>query len=313
MRIARLIRFLALVEIVLAPAPLFSQTSRLIVSAPSKSLTWFPAALAKERGFYRDEGLDVDFVIMNPRLALQAVISGDVGYTTALGSTIRAALRGIPVRVVLTICEKPHFALIAQPGITSMDKLKGKVLGISSFGASSDIMARAVLNKYKLAPGQDVKILAVGGGLNRLAALKSGAIDATLIEAPYNIMLEREGFSRMLFVGDIGPSPIAGFGTTVERIQKQSGEIRKLVRATLRAIQFAKTNRQESVQAIAKWTGMELPLAQGSYDMAVETWSASGVPGPEALRATMEEVQKELKLERAPDPAQAFDWSFVKQ
>jgi ABC-type nitrate/sulfonate/bicarbonate transport system substrate-binding protein len=313
MRIARLIRLLALAGVVLAPAPLFSQTSRLIVSAPSKSLTWFPAALAKERGFYRDEGLDVDFVIMNPRLALQAVISGDVAYTTALGSTIRAALRGIPLRVVMTICEKPHFALIAQPGITSMDKLKGKVLGISSFGASSDTMARAVLNKYKLAPGQDVKILAVGGGLNRLAALKSGAIDATLIEAPYNIMLEREGFSRMLFVGDIVPSPIAGFGTTVERIQKQSGEIRKLVRATLRAIQFAKTNRQESVQAIAKWTGMELPLAQGSYDMAVETWSASGVPGPEALRATMEEVQKELKLERAPDPLQAFDWSFVKQ
>jgi len=313
MRIARLIRFLALAGIVLAPAPSFSQTSRLIVSAPSKSLTWFPAALAKERGFFADEGLDVDFVIMNPRLALQAVISGDVAYTTALGSTIRAALRGIPLRVVLTICEKPHFALIAQPGITSMDKLKGKVLGISSFGASSDTMARAVLNKYKLAPGHDVKILAVGGGLNRLAALKSGAIDATLIEAPYNIMLEREGFSRILFVGDIVPSPIAGFGTTVERIQKQSGEIRKLVRATLRAIQFAKTNRQESVKSIAKWTAMELPLAQGSYDMAVETWSSSGAPGAEALRATMEEVQKELKLERAPDPAQAFDWSFVKQ
>jgi NitT/TauT family transport system substrate-binding protein len=313
MRIARLIRFLALAGIVLAPAPSFSQTSRLIVSAPSKSLTWVPAALAKERGFFRDEGLDVDFVIMNPRLALQAVISGDVAYTTALGSTIRAAFRGIPLRVVLTICEKPHFALIAQPGITSMDKLKGKVLGISSFGASSDTMARAVLNKYKLAPGQDVKILAVGGGLNRLAALKSGAIDATLIEAPYNIMLEREGFSRMLFVGDIVPSPIAGFGTTVERIQKQSGEIRKLVRATLRAIQFAKTNRQESVKSIAKWTAMELPLAQGSYDMAVETWSASGIPGAEALRVTMEEVQKELKLERAPDPLQAFDWSFVKQ
>ncbi len=313
MRIARLIRFLALVGIVLAPAPSFSQTSRLIVSAPSKSLTWFPAALAKERGFFADEGLEVDFVIMNPRVALQAVISGDVAYTTALGSTIRAAFRGIPLRVVLTICEKPHFALIAQPGITSMDKLKGKVLGISSFGASSDTMARAVLNKYKLAPGQDVKILAVGGGLNRLAALKSGAIDATLIEAPYNIMLEREGFSRLLFVGDIVPSPIAGFGTTVERIQKQSGEIRKLVRATLRAIRFAKTNRQESVKSIAKWTGMELPLAQGSYDMAVETWSAGGVPGAEALRATMEEVQKELKLERAPDPAQAFDWSFVKQ
>ena len=117
----------------------------------------------------------------------------------------------------------------------------------------------------------------------------------------------------MLFVGDIVPSLIAGFGTSVERIQKQSGEIRKIVRATLRAIQFAKTNRQETVKSIAKWTAMEMPLAQGSYDMAVETWSANGIPGVEALRATMEEVQKELKLERTPDPSQAFDWSFVKQ
>ncbi len=310
--VSRLTFCLALACIALAPAPLFADTSKLLVSAPSKSLTWFPAMLAKERGFLKDEGLDVDFVIMNPRLALQAVVSGDVAYTTALGSTIRAAFRGLPVRVVLTICEKPHFALIAKPGITSVERLKGKILGISSFGASSDTMARAVLNKYKLTPGQDVKILAVGGGLNRLAALKSGAIDATLIEAPYNIMLEQEGFSRMLFVGDLIPSPIAGFGTTVERIQKQGGEIRRLVRAALRAIQFAKSNREESVKSIARWTGMALPLAQGSYEMAVKTWAATGIPSAQALGAAMEEVQAELKLDHAPDPARAFDWSFVK-
>ena len=312
MRLIRCIAYLIFAWTALTPVPALADGSKILVSAPSKSLTWFPAALAREKGFFKDEGLDVDFVIMNPRLALQAVIAGDVAYTTALGSTIRAALRGIPLRVVLTICEKPHFALIAKPGITRIEQLKGKLLGISSFGASSDTMARAVLNKYKLAPGQDVKILAVGGGLNRLAALKSGAIDATLIEAPYNVMLEQEGFAKILFVGDVVPSPIAGFGTTVERIQKQGEEIRRLARATLRATQFAKKNRDETVKSIAKWTAMELPLAQGSYDMAAATWSANGIPGAEALRVAMEEVQRELKLERAPDAAQAFDWSFVK-
>jgi NitT/TauT family transport system substrate-binding protein len=285
---------------------------KILVSAPSKSLTWFPAALAKEKGFYRDEGLDVDFVVMNPRLALQAVISGDAAYTTALGSTIRAAVRGLPVRVVLTICEKPHFALIAKPGISAVEQLRGKIVGISSFGASSDTMARATLARYKLSPDKDVKILAVGGGLNRLAALKAGAIDATLIELPYNIMLEQEGFPRLLFVGDIVPSPIAGFGTALEHSQKQSGEVRRIVRAALRAIQYAKANRRESVQAIARWTGMDLKLAEGSYDMAAPTWTASGIPGAEALRTAMEEVQRELKLDRAPEPSQAFDWSYVK-
>jgi NitT/TauT family transport system substrate-binding protein len=297
--------------VLLLPATAFSDAN-ILVSAPSKSLTWFPAALAKEKGFYRDEGLDVDFVVMNPRLALQAVVSGDAAYTTALGSTIRAAVRGLPLRVVLTICEKPHFALIARPGTTAIEQLRGKILGISSFGASSDTMARAALAKYKLSPEKDVKILAVGGGLNRLAALKSGAIDATLIEAPYNIMLEQEGYPRLLFVGDVVPSPIAGFGTGTEHIQKHAGEVRRMVRAALRAIQYAKANRRETVQAIARWTGMEMKLAEGSYDMAAPTWTTSGAPGADALRAAMEEVQRELKLDRTPEAAQAFDWSFIK-
>lgn len=305
----RLLCCLALV--LLLPAPAFSE-SKILVSAPSKSLTWFPAALAKEKGFYRDEGLDVDFVVMNPRLALQAVISGDAAYTTALGSTIRAAVRGLPLRVVLTICEKPHFALIAKPGISAVEQLRGKIVGISSFGASSDTMARAALAKYKLSAEKDVKILAVGGGLNRLAALKSGAIDATLIEAPYNIMLEQEGFPRLLFIGDVVPSPIAGLGTAIEHTQKQSGEVHRIVRAALRAIQYAKANRRETIQAIARWTGMDLKLAEGSYDMAAPTWTTKGVPGAEALHTAMEEVQRELKLDRAPDPSQAFDWSFLK-
>jgi NitT/TauT family transport system substrate-binding protein len=295
------------------PGLLFSQTTKLLVSAPSRSLTWFPAFVAKQNGFYRAEGLDVDFVIMNPRLALQAVVSGDVAYTTTLGSTMRAAYRGLPLRVVMTICEKPHFALITKPAIDSIEKLRGKVLGISSFGASTDTMARAVLNYHKLTPNQDVKILAVGGGLNRLAALKSGAIDATLIEAPYNIMLEQEGFARLLFVGDLIPSPIAGFGTTLERIQKHPGEVRRLVAATLRAIQHVKSNREESIKSIAKWTDVSLALAQGSYDLAVGTWSSSGAPSAEALDIALEEVKRELKSEQALYPSRACDWSFVKK
>jgi NitT/TauT family transport system substrate-binding protein len=257
--------------------------------------------------------LDVDFVIMKPQVALQALVAGDVLYTTALGSTMRAAFRGLPVRVVMTICEKPHFALIAQPGINSVEALKGKILGVSSFGASTDTMARALLHMYKLNPGQDVKILAVGGGTNRLAALKSKAIDATLLEAPYNVMIEREGFPRILFVGDVIPSPIAGFGATLERIRKQPEEVRRLIRATLRGIRYAKDQRQESVQSIMKWTGMEAALAEGSYEMAVGTWSSTGVPSSEALKAAMEEVKRELKLDTPPDPSRAFEWSFLKK
>lgn len=294
-------------------APLSAQTGKIHISAPSKSLSWFPIHLAREKGFYRGEGLDVDYVIMKPQVAMQALIAGDVGYTTALGSTIRAALRGVPLRVVMTIADKPLFALIARPGINSVEELKGKLLGISSFGASTDTYARALLRRHRLIPNQDVKILALGGGLSRIAAMKTGAVDAALIEAPYNVMLEREGFRKIVFVGDVIPSPLAGFGTRLEKIQKQADEIRRLVRATLRGIQYAKSNRQESVRAIMKWADMDQGLAEGSYDMAVSGWSSTGAANPQGIEIAMEEIRVEMKLEAPPDPARAFDWSFVQR
>jgi NitT/TauT family transport system substrate-binding protein len=294
-----------------SPAP--AQTTKIHISAPSKSLSWFPVHLARERGFYAAEGLEVDYVIMKPQIAMQALIAGDVGYTTALGSTIRAAFRNVPLRVVMTIADKPLFALIARQGISSVEELKGKLLGISSFGASTDTYARALLRRHGLVPNQDVKIIALGGGTSRIAAMETGAVDAALIEAPYNVMLERKGFRKILFVGDLIPSPLAGFGTGLDKIHKQPDEIQRLVRATLRGINFAKTNKQESVRSIMKWAAMDQNLADGSYDMAVSGWSSNGVASPQGLRIAMEEIRAELKLDAPPDPAKAFDFRFVQK
>jgi ABC-type nitrate/sulfonate/bicarbonate transport system substrate-binding protein len=304
---------LFLSPVLLAPLSLHAQSNKIHASSPSKSLSWFPAHVAREKGFYRAEGLDVDFVIMKPQLALQALVSGDVGYTTALGSTMRAAIRGLPLRVVMTIAEKPLFSLIVRPGINSVEELKGKLIGITTFGASSDTLTRAVLRRYKLNPNQDVKILALGGGTNRTAALKTGAIDAALIEAPYNLTVEREGFRRILFVGDLIASPLAGFGTTLERIRKQPEEIQRLVRVTLRGIQYAKSNKQESVRMIMKWADMDQALAEGSYDMAASSWSNSGAASPESIQVAMDEIKTEQKLDASPDSSKAFEWGFVQR
>lgn len=304
---------LGLIAFTFAPAPARSQSAKILLSAPSKSLSWFPIHLAREKGFYRAEGLEVDYVLMKPQLAMQALITADVGYTTALGSTIRAALRNIPVRVVMTIADKPLFTLITRPNIGSVEELRGKTIGISSLGASSDTYARAVLRRYRLNPNQDVKILALGGGANRIAAMESGAIDGALIEAPYNVMLERKGFKKILFVGDLMPSPLAGFGTRLEKIHKQPDEIHRLVRATQRGIQFAKANRQETIRSIVNWTEMDPALADGSYELAASSWSNSGAANSQGIQIAMEPIKAEMKLDALPDSGKAFDWSFVQR
>jgi NitT/TauT family transport system substrate-binding protein len=312
-RLALLLLGLAMSALAVLPATTSGQSTKIHISAPSKSLSWFPIHLTREKGFYRAEGLDADYVIMRPQIAMQALIAGDVGYTTALGSTLRAAFRNVPVRVVMTIADKPLFALMARPGISSVEELKGKLLGVSSFGASTDTYARALLRRYKLVPNQDVKILALGGGTARIAAMETGAIDAALIEAPYNVMLERKGFRKILFVGDLIPSPLAGFGTRLEKIQKQPDEIQRLVRATLRGIQFAKSNKQDAVRSIMKWADMDQELAEGSYAMAVSSWSNTGAASPQGIQVALEEIRTEFKLDAAPDPAKAFDWTFVQR
>lgn len=299
--------------LLLSPAVLFSQTTRVLISSSSKTLSWFPIFVAKEKGFYKDEALDVDFVIMNNRLALQALVTGDLAYTTAVGSVVRGALRGLPMRVVMTLSEQPNFALIAKPGIKSIDGLKGKVLGVTSFGASTDTMARALLHKFKLNVGKEVQILAVGPGVNRIAALKAGVIDAALIEAPYNLMLQEEGFTKILFVGDHIRSPYSGLATTLERIQKHQSEIRRLINATLRGIQYTKNHRQESATLISKWAGMEYSLAERSFDMVVKTWLDRGIPSTEGINTLMEELKGELKLDSLPDSSRVFEWDFVQR
>ena len=143
--------------------------------------------------------------------------------------------------------------------------------------------------------------------------MKSGAVDAALIEAPYNVMLEREGFRQILFVGDLIPLPLAGLGTTLEKIRKQPDEVQRLVRATLRGIHYARSNKQESVKAIMDWADMDRPRAEGSFDMAVTRWSNSGAANPQGIQLAMEEIKMEQKLDTLPDPSKAFDWRFVQR
>jgi ABC-type nitrate/sulfonate/bicarbonate transport system substrate-binding protein len=202
---------------------------------------------------------------------------------------------------------------MASPKIISIEDLKGKIVGVSAYGASSDIMARAVLRRYSLTPGKDVTILAVGDATSRVAALQANAVSASILEAPYNVMLEREGYRKLLFVGDVLTSPIAGFGTTLGRIKEQPREIQRLVKATLRGIQYAKRYRDESVRLIMKWVSLDRALAEGSYDMAVASWSDSGEPNANSVENAMDEIKTALKLDSAPEPSQAFDWSFVKK
>lgn len=150
------------------------------VGFPDLAATFMPLAIADKRGFFQEERLQGEFIRMNPAVALQTLVSGEIDYYTVLGPAVAAALRGIPVKVIAAFVPVAPTALIARPEIKSVPELKGKTIGLNACGGALEGMARLILRHFALDPDKDVKFLAAGALDSRFGAMKQGLTVATL-------------------------------------------------------------------------------------------------------------------------------------
>ncbi|HXD52617.1 MAG TPA: ABC transporter substrate-binding protein, partial [Burkholderiales bacterium] len=222
---------------------------RFSVSAPS--IAELPFRIAQIKNFYREEGLDVEVIFIRGAVGMQALLGGSVDFTSASGSTIAAAVRGIPVKLVFTASAKPQFDMIAQKEIRSIAELKGKFVGISSRGGAVDLLTQLMVQKHGLTPNKDVTSLVIGGQEDTVLALRAGRISAALLTPPRPLILAREGFNRIGFSGDYMPTyPSGGIGVTDEKIKNAPQDVYAFVKASVRGLQFARQNRAEARKII---------------------------------------------------------------
>ena len=196
-----------------------AQLKKVRFSTTGISISELPFKVAQLKGFWREESLDVETILIRGAVGMQALLGGSVDYTSASGSTIAAAVRGLPVKLVFISSAKPQFELMSQPQIKSVQDLRGKIVGISSRGGSNDLLLQMILQKNGLAPNKDVTTIIVGAQEDSVIALRTGRIAAALITPPRNFMLQREGFNRLAYSGDYMPTyangrrmPTAGSG-----------------------------------------------------------------------------------------------------
>jgi NitT/TauT family transport system substrate-binding protein len=178
------VRFLALLLLVASASPVGAQLKKVRFSVSAASIAEVPFRIAHVKGFYREAGLDVEMILIRGAVGMQALLGGSVDYTSASGSTIAAAVRGIPVKLVFIASAKPQFDLIAQPQIHSVAELKGKSVGISSRGGAVDLLTQLIVQKNGLQPNKDVISLVVGGQEDTVLALRTGRIAAALLTPP---------------------------------------------------------------------------------------------------------------------------------
>ena len=148
-----------------------------MIATPSQGLYELPVVVAMRNGYFRTEGLEVQKIQIQPEIAVKALLAGEVDYVSAWGASVQAAMMGAPIKVVAAMVSRPMHVLISRPEIRVGRDLKGKALGVDSFGSRVDYVSRVAARYLGLDPDRDVKIIDTGGSLLRVAALKDGSID----------------------------------------------------------------------------------------------------------------------------------------
>ena len=207
-------------------------------------------AMAQKKGFFKDENIEAEIIRMNPNVAITALSTGDIDYCQLFGAVVGGAIAGLPVRIVAGYLDNWPMTLISQPELKSLKELKGKTLGISSFGATPDVAARLMIKQAGIDPEKEIKILALGSDAARLTALKQRVVDVVVISPPADTQMEKQGYRILARAYELFSFPYLGLGTHTRKIKEKPDEIRRVIKATIRANRFIRDNRDEAVRTL---------------------------------------------------------------
>lgn len=286
---------------------------RVVMASLSPGLFEFPIQISTLRGFFKDEGLDVVKVQMQPQVAVMALVAGDVDYSLSWGSALRAAITGVPIRVVAGIAARPLHVLMARPEIQSGKDLKDKRIGVDSFAGTMEYLARVAAKHYGLDPNRDIKVLITGSSPNRVAALKGNLIDATPIDIAFAVKAEEEGLKRLVNLADIVDLPISGVAVLEKKLVTDRAQVKKVLRAILRGTRFMKENRQDTVKMMVDFLGITPAQAGRAYDVSIRSFTDDGMISDNGLGLNVELTKERLKITKDVPLSQVVDWGLMRE
>ena len=246
------------------------------IAVATSSMAFLVPFVAKDRGFYLKNGADVELIQMRPNIAMAALLSGDIDYAELIGSIIRSAAKGLPVRAISTGIKAPFFSFVAQNKFKTMKDLKGAVIGITSIGGTNQVSSRMTLRHFGLDPDKDVKFLAIGDEKLMYDAFKIGRVDCIVVAPPYSILAKWDGYPLLANTAPYAAVPFAGLGATIDRIKSNRAQIKRVLKAEIEALRFIQSNAAGTTDVIRKRFHMDEKLARESYDVSVEAFSRDG-------------------------------------
>ena len=290
-----LVTFAVIIAVLLPNQPPALAADKIKFALPGNSMGYLPLFVAVHRGFLKDEGIDIELPRLIPAMAQNALMSGEVQYHGLADSGLRLAAKGAPIKAIFYGCDRPMYYLVGQKEIRSVAELKGKKVGVSQFGGTSDLSARLALRKFGIEPERDALLIQIGAEGTRVAALKVGSVDAIIVPVPAVVLLKREGFNELSFVGDVVEFASNGYSTTDQRIKEHPQEVKKVLRAMYRGLRFAKENPEGTIAVIEKEWKVEPGVAKESYAAIVKALNDDGIIGEKQLKVHFDIIRKTEK------------------
>lgn len=298
---------------VVAPRPLEPMKVQIAVEAS----LYVPHFIAVDKGYYAEEGLEVEFVRMGGGAAVPALLSGEVEVGTSPASAMGAMLKGAPLKIIYTNADRPAYELWSTtPEVRSLADLPGKTVGVQNRGDGTEAAVRAVLIQHGMDP-DGVAYVAIGLGAQRLGAVQAGSVAALVLAVADVAQLADVGVRgtrlsdiknevRMLFMGAVA---------TDRELQQNRERVKRFLRATARGREYWKAYRDEAIDTLTRWNGLPRQANEADIDDARPTLTDDGTMQPDAARRDAEIRAQLLAMDPAEVPAvdQLYDYSIIQE
>jgi NitT/TauT family transport system substrate-binding protein len=282
------------------------------IGFPDLAAPFVPLTIGDKRGFFQEEGIHAESIRMNPGVALQALVGGEIDYYTVLGPGVAAAIRGVPVKLVAAYVPVSPTALIARPEIKSVSELKGKAIGINAYGGALEAMGRLIVKHFGVDPDKEVKFLATGPLDSRFGAMKQGLTFGTLGGPPIDFLGEKLGFIVLARAHELFSFPVSGLIASERKLKERPHEIGRVIKAGIKANRYIRQNREGTLPIMAQWLKIDKEMAARTYDSSVKTFSENLALPEDGLRLLIDDAKRIAKVNREVSLSDVADLSILR-
>lgn len=286
------------------------------IALSTRDFGYLPLYVGMRTGLFAQENLEIQWIQVGSSVVVTALLAGEIDVAGIAGSSMRAAARGAPLKAILFPYSRSLFVLMGAPGIKRVQDLKGKVIGTTGPGATTELAASMVLQHHGMDPKKDVTFMNIGGAETSVIAMRNGTIHARAFNPDAAVLLKKQGFTELGVLADMGPWPWAGYSTSDAHLANRRDKLKRWTRAMVKSLEYIRTRKDETFKIAQAEFNHPRDVTESAAEICMKAIDAQNPGGAtdDAMRKNIDlTITQPLKLSASPPLAQLVDFSLLRE